>query len=314
MSRWTHVRGGMELVSGPYEFKNKNLAEPEGSWRQAEKDGNKELVAEWEKYYRAFRRNAYLPFPEEQMVVSMPLPGTLYWKKNSRSKEIEKSSALRFTAYIKSLPRARKYIDEAFSLIADNECGLGVRYSLEQNITDSNSSSSCFSFDCDLKEYKKAIDRMYASDDPFNSTCYDRMKDRHMIQDEPDWVEHVNKILVGVRDDVRHCSGMDFMNGLEKALKHLKENGIDIEDGYLEWQDEYEPGRIYAWRSSRLEDTAWRFMVLDRKTNSIIWQRKYLPKKDAEGEIDFDARWYDTVEEGTLGKYEDKGEEDSSDD
>ena len=286
MSQWTHIRGGLELSSSPYEMKNapKSLVEP-----KEEDFATKEEYEKADSKYRyELKKLYYLPYPEEQFKLDMPKPGVSYGKKK-KDGEREKFHTLDFNAKIYSLPRARKYIEEAFKLMPRGESGF--RYSIDQNATDCRSSSSGFMLPCEYKAYQDAINRLYKSDNPWDSYTYDDLR-RWFHIDEDCSTDTINYILVGIRDDIRYASAAEVQDGLEKAFKYLEEHGIDVEDGYLEWQDEYELEYIYAWRLSRLSfDISHQFFKLDIKTNQIVYSKTWVAKRDENGEIIYDKNW-----------------------
>lgn len=282
MSQWTHIRGGLELNSSPFEQKKFGHPEPE------EKDfENREAFLEaHEEWRKLYLKSLYLPFPEEQFKLSAPGLRVRYGdKKEDGTRESFKT--LNFRAAIFSLPRAKKYIKEAFDLLPQGESGF--RYSLDQNRNDSRSSGSGFFIPCLNKYYQQAINKMYYSEDPWHSYDYDQLREYFKIDDDCS-VDDVDYILVGVRSDLRYCSGEELMEGLEKCFLHLRKHRIAIEDGYLEWQDEYEPKVIYSWRRSRIGDIdeVYSFYKLDRTTNQIIYSKTYKYKKDEHGYNDYD--------------------------
>ena len=288
MSQWTHIRGGLELVSGPYEERKpkKPLVEPKREDFETE-EAFKDAHA---KYRWEERKLCYFPYPEEQFKLTMPIPATTYtWHGKDRKRKDHRS--IQVKAYVYSLPRAKKYIEEAFKLMPQGE--LGFRYSLDQNVYDSSSSSSGFWMPCEYKTYKEAINRMYKHDNYFDNYTYDDLRKWFHIDDDCS-VEHVNHILVGVRDDIRYCCADDVQEGLEKMFAYLAEHGIGVEDGYLEWQDEYDPDHIYAWRHSRLGfSISHQYLTLDKKTNKVIHSKTWVRKKDAK--YDDEDKW-DIVE------------------
>ena len=275
MSQWTHVRGGLELVSRPYEKKTpkKPLVEPKREDFETEEAYDEAYT----KYDYEWRKLYYYPYPKEQFKVSMPRPRNSYDWKNKKPG----GPTLEFTAYAYSLPRARKYIDEAFKLFPQGE--LGIRYSVDQTIRDSTSSSSDFDYPCDVKAYQNALTEMYKSEDFFHNYTFEELHKYFDVSNHC-WVEHINHILVGVRDDIRYCSALDFQEGLEKFLDYLEEHDISVEDGYLEWEDEYDPDHIYAWRKSRLHyDFHYQIVKLDRKTNTIVHAKTWIIREDEDG-------------------------------
>lgn len=300
MSQWTHIRGGMQLESSPYEQKKFTLEEP---------DKSKDEDA-WYKWRIAWGKSFYLPYPEEQFKLSMPGLGW-YCGKKKKDGTREEGRTLEFRAYLYSLPRAKKYLDEAFKLLPQGECGF--RYSIKQDVYDGHSSCSGFMTPCLNKYYKDALTRMYHNEDSFyNYTADDLFKWFHV--DKECSVESITGMVIGIRDDIRYCSGEEMMKGLEEFFKYLAEHDITVEDGYLEWEDEYEPDVRYAWRNSRLSfGIEHQFLVLDKKTNKILKSKTYVHKRDENGKLDwkaYDNHEFDIIEEEFPDAIDQKLEED----
>ena len=269
MSQWTHIRGGFELVSSPFEQKKFTLEKP-----------SKDDEVAYDKWRDAYDKSFYLPYPEEQFKLSMPTIHTKY-KKPTKKNPKDSYVTLDFEASIYSLPRARKYIEEAFKLLPQGE--VGFRYSIKQDAYDYSSSCSCFHLPCLFKYYKDALNRMYHSDNVWDSYTYDDLV-RYLHIDKECGVRDITSIVIGVREDLRYCSGGELMRGLESFFKYLREHDIDVEDGYLEWQDEYDHKNIYAWRKSRVfSDCVYEFIIFDKYTNKINYRKSYNYKKDADG-------------------------------
>lgn len=250
MSRWTYVQGVMRLRASPFD-------------RKKGKDG-KERVS--------------IPFPKEQMKVALDGVGVRFDEEGERKQK----GGLDFRAYLCSLPRARKYIDAAFALLPQGE--VGFRYSLSQDLTDGRSSCSAFYHECSEEAFREAVEE-YCSEN------VDRIH-RHGFKELEEyegaalsWVEYVDGITVGIHRPLRYCSGLEFLESLEKAILRLESDGITVEDGYVEWTDAYQPEWIYAWRGGSSPSEAFSFMVLDSKTNAILWKKTYRRKRDANGGI-----------------------------
>lgn len=264
MSQWIHVRGGFEIYGSPFEAKTA-------------KDGEKEL---------------YLPYPEEQVEINAPLISRSY--KDGK----DDGPMLEFRVYIRSLPRMRKYIDKAMSMLPQGEDK--IHYSVYQDPGAARTSSSDFTAECEEKAFKNAVTKMYQSPDPWNSYDYKELSSIHKVG--VSWVDYNTSATICIRNDIRYASGMEFMEALESAIAYLGAHGIGIEDGYLEWEDEYEERWIYAWRCSRISpEEAHCFMILDKKTNAAVWKRKYFLKPDC---FETEAYEYDVQEEGELPKPE----------
>lgn len=257
MSQWTHIRGGLELRSSAYEYKPTK---------------------------QRFN-SAYYPFPEEQFKIGMPEifdTGKGY-------------SGLYFEVYEYSLPRARKYIEEAFELLPQGECGF--RYSIKQDKYDSHSSSGSFDYKCQYDTFKKTILKLYAEQHPYWS--FKDLEENFEVCAE--WVKHVDGIIIGIREDLRYCDGVELLKALEKFFEYLEQNDVEVEDGYLEWQDEYKGGILFSWRKSRIGPEAHHcFYITNINTNEIMYSKIYKRKRLPNGRIDWDADGYDVVETGTI--------------
>lgn len=283
MSRWTHIRGGLELIGEIFRYDGKTKLPDVKDFTSAE-----EFEKARRKYYDNYLRSAYLPYPEEQFKLSAPLLGTRpnYKKKKDKDGCYPEESCLRVpNVYLYSLPNNREYIEKAFKLMPQGE--LGLRYSLSQEITDYSSSTYGWIQveSCLKKYYKEAIARMYSSRDKYNSYDYDRLYKYEGLDMNDTVINYVSSILVAIRDDVRYCSGVEMLKGLEEAIADLSKHGIDIEDGYIEWEDEYKPNLIFSFRKSRIGpiDEDFRFFITDTKNNKIVWSKTYLYKVDAIG-------------------------------
>ena len=293
MSQWTHIRGVIQLTSSPYEQKKFDLVCPKRENFSSEDEYQKAR----EKWRTAFYKSVYLPFPEEQFKLNMPLLGSSYGKKKKDGSREERAT-LDFNAYIYSLPRAKKYIEEAFDLLADKLGRRDVRHSVDQNCNDGTSSCSGFLHSCLYKYYKDAITKMYHFDNYYDSYTYEDLKKYLHIKPECH-TEMIDKILVGVQDDMRCCSGEQVLAGLEEFFKYLKDHDVQIAEGYLEWRDDYYPEFRYAWRKERYENKIYmKFMKLDALSNKMLKAKIYRYKCNADGSRDWDATDFDidTVE------------------
>lgn len=254
MSQWTHVKGTIQLNATPFEFKG------EGE-----------------------EQTKYLPLPEQQFKLMPPL---LRHKHPQPKDPNEINACLEFGAEIYSLPRAEPIIEKLFTeILPHNELGLGVTHSLYQRPHDAHMSSS--GFDCEdiEKAFKEAVSKMYSADDPWRGRSFERLEKWEgaclgMIQ-------YIDAFILSLRSDIRYCSGVEFMEAWRKFLAELGKYNIWFDEGYLEWEDEYDPHHIYAWRSGYLTDIRHQFMILDPVTNEILYAEKYEYPKDDEGYIDY---------------------------
>ena len=224
--------------------------------------------------------SAYLPYPEEQFKILSP---RIVFRHNKDKVE----SCLDFKVYIYSLPAVREIIKKAFDLLPQGECGWS--YAMNQTSCQGWSASSNFTFPICQKYFKDAINKMYSFDNPWDSCSYEVLKKYQNAQ--PSWIQEITDITVGIREDLRYCDGEELQQALEKFFLYLKDNKIEVNDGYLEWIDEYRPDVIYAWRCSKMysDDVIYEFLKLDRTTNKIIHAKRYLYKLDEFNCIDWDA-------------------------
>ncbi len=292
MSQWTHVRGGLELFAGPYEIKKNKLVEPnkkdfesEEAWRDAYWDYKNKLA----KYY-------YLPYPEEQFKITTPRVLEVYHKPTKKDPSETETVLHVDEAFVYSLPRVKKLLDEAFALLPSGE--VGFRYAVKQDCFDSSSCSwaSAFQYPCLDEYYKNALEKLYYNEGHWSRFTFDELVEYQKLNKACS-VNDVNSMIIGVREDLRYCSAQMFQEGLEKFFAFLAEHNIGVEDGYIEWEDEYDPDHIYVWRKSRIShDCACVFLILDATTNAIVHSKNCLYKKTEDGYWDFEAEGYDIVE------------------
>ena len=273
MSQWTHIRGGFELESPAVELNKCKLSRPKG--KRTEKND-----AKWEAYWQEVYKKAYYPFPEEQLKIGVPTLVQCF----------DNECYTKVDAYEYSLPRARKYLEKAFEMLPQGE--LGWHYSILQDNSHCRSSSSDFDYNCSKKQFEKEVVDLYNRDNDgfyLNSTFKELEKYQKI---RLGMVDHVHSFVIGIRDDLRYCSGPELQKALEKFFMYLEDNHIEVEDGYLEWQDEYDPDHIYAWRKSRIEEESHEFLILDRKTNKVIHSRLLKAKWDES----YTKRKYEIIE------------------
>lgn len=278
MSNWTHVRGEIKIIASPYEVREsfKDVKPQEKDFATIE-----EYTKALNEYVHKKNEATYLPFPAEQFDL-----GPARFNRFQPEKP-----CLEFNAFIYSLPRARKYIEEAFKLLPEGELER-IRHHVDQIKTDSNLSMNY----CDvpyLKElYKETLVNRYKHDNPYYTYDFDDLQKYFYVNDHCS-IDLVQDILIGIHDDLRYVSAREFKEALKKFIHYLESNDFDIEDGYIEWEDEAECDEDnirYAWRKSKLDfDCEMRFMTLDATTNKIIEEEVYTFKKDSDGNIDFDS-------------------------
>ena len=284
MSQWTHITGGLEIICQPYEVKKNNLVEPK---RKDFKDRDSFLDA-YRDYREKISKLYYLPYPEEQFKISTPVMLKRYHKPTKKDPSDTETVLHVQQAWVYSLPRAKKYIKEAFDLLPQGEVGL--RYALKQDCYDYTMSSwaSEFDYPCLSKYYKDALNKLYYNDGHYSQYTYEDLIKYQKLDKACD-VNNVTSIIIG------DCSAQELQEGLEKMLQYFEEHHIEVEDGYLEWRDEYYPDYIFAYRKSRMVfDHSHQFLKLDAKTNAIVHSKTWVYKRDPDGRRDFDA--FDIVE------------------
>lgn len=235
MSQWTHIRGGLEFSGRPYE-------------REETGDPKKPRLR--------------LPFPEEQVTLLPPEAGI-----RSRP-DGSKHAVLEFSSVVWSFPRCKPIIDRAAKAFLPHGEGM-LEYSLARPQSHLGSSGNYFHFEDSEAEFKRQIREAYR--EPLTGTLwsFEQLEEWNGIELQSEYISP--RILFTVRDDVRYCSADDMTLSLERFLFFLHGMGIDVEDGYLEWEDEYDPRHRYAFRNSRIkfsDDGA--FLVLDAKTNLVV--------------------------------------------
>lgn len=276
MSQWTHVQGCLLLSSEPFEFKKIKVERP-ADFRNRE--DQPELEEAWEKWREAYLKSAYLPYPEEQFKMSVPVLMNKYNYKTN--KEEAYLYIERITLY--SLPRARKYIEEAFKLLPYGETGF--TYAIKQDWTNCRTSSSSSEFTCLKKYLKDAVNKLYNDEDYFYSHTYDSLKKYNKLDDNP-WIDYVNEIVIGIVEDLRYCSAQELEEGLEKFIRYLESNKVSVCGGMLEFIDEWEENTKHVFRACKYE--GYTFETIDTTANKVIKRKTYSYPKDEKGLIDFD--------------------------
>lgn len=291
MSQWTHVQGCLLLSSGPFEFRKIKVEKPTRE-QLRQRDEKPEVLEAWGRWREAYLKSAYLPFPKEQFKMSIPTLGQKY---NEKTKEDEPCLKIdRITLY--SLPRARKYIEEAFKLLPYGETGF--TYAIKQDYTNCRRSSSAHEYYCLQKYLKDSINKLYHTDDYFFSYDYKDLKKYNNLRDDP-WVDYVEEIVIGIVEDLRYCSAQDLEEGLEKFIAYLEKNSINIVGGLLEYIDDWEDNRKHVFRAC--EYNGYVFETIDTTTNKVILKKTYSYPLEENGLIDFDkfeeSGWVITTEE-----------------
>lgn len=294
MSQWTYIKGCLEVSISPFEKKEIKVQKP-AEIRNPKKEP--ELEPAWEKYRRALFKSFYLPYPEEQFKINTPTMLERYCKKTKKNPE-GKETVLHTEANIYSLPRAKKYLDEAFKLLPYGETGF--TYAVKQDWTNSGSGCSSLEYPCLYKYYKESLEKLYYNEDSWHRyTFEDLVKYQHI--DKDCWINYCEDIVIGIMESLRWCSADELQEGLEKFFKYLEEHEFTIGDGYLEWVDNYEENLRHTWRSYGYD--GYVFETINLESNQVIYRKSYEAPKDEKGFVDWDAfdkKGY-VVKEETFG-------------
>lgn len=230
-----------------------------------------------------------LPYPEEQFKLGSPVvrQGTLSFDGTC----------------IYSLPRAKKYIDEAFKLFPQGE--LGFRYWVDQRSQDSRSCTSGFDIPCLSEYYREAVNRMYAGFEAMwgEKWSYENLREFCNLKGECSY-RVADSIFCGIHTSLRYATAEEVKDSLIKFINYLKEHDISIDGGYLEWYDSYSiyDKFIYAFRTGEWFGE-YSIMKLDKDTNKIIWQLKHIHPKNKNGKgINF--KTFVDIEEDFTNKEE----------
>lgn len=295
MSEWTYVRGCMELSCSAYENKCK-IPEP-FKWTKNLSEEEQEIYRAWR---RKWRRGLYLPYPEEQFKITVPTLLSRY-KKPTKKDPSDYKTILNFHGYLYSLPRAKKYLETAFSMLPQGESGF--RYSIKQDSSDSCSTSICsFSEDCLYKYFKDAINRLYYNEDPWHSWTFDDLRKYQKI-DKSCSTEYVDSMVIGIVQPLRYATADELRSCLEKFFLYLLENDFDICNVYLEWHDNYEYCLRHTCRvDSEFDDIV--FETINTQNNQVIYRRTLAYPRDEHGFIDYDKydKVHPEVKEEELGE------------
>lgn len=278
MSNWTHVRGNIKIIASPYELRDsfKEIKPQKKDFATIE-----EYTKAMQEYLHKKNEARYLPFPQEQFDLG---PARF----NSFRPE---KPCLEFKAFVYSLPRARKYIEEAFKLLPEGEIE-GIRHHVDQIKTDSNLSMNY----CDvsyLKElYRETLVNRYKHDNPYYTYDFDDLQ-KYFYVNEQCSIVYVQDILIGIHDDLRYVSAREFKEALKNFIHYLESNDFDIEDGYIEWEDEAECDENnirYAWRKSYSSYGDMSFFTLNAHTNEIITEERYYYSSSTIDDFTFDIK------------------------
>lgn len=259
MSEWTHICGGFEVGGSPFSFKGEKPDTFFGSG------------------------DAYFVDPKAQLEVLPPEIKYCYTAETEyNATETEYNAALKFDCVVYSLPRIKKYIDNAIKFLPSGENNK-YDYTLTQTRQMSRASSSDFSYPCEEKQFKKVISQMYSIKFDPEETLQD-IENKYKIS--PGWTEYVENVIVGISQDVRYCKATEMLEALEKMCVYLLKHDMYFKRGCLEWSDESTEGKYrYLWRAPNFDmKLKFGFYKLDAKTNKILWAKEYLDMPLKKGE------------------------------
>lgn len=287
MSQWVYIRGCMELSCSPFESKCKEDAPFD--WTKDLNDDEKEI---WYKWVAKWKRSLYLPYPEEQFKITAPRMLNRYHKPTKKNPSDSETVLHVDDAFIYSLPRARKYLDEAFKLLPQGE--VGFRYAVKQDCYDS-SSITMFSYEfeqpCLNKYYKDAINKLYYNEGHWSQWTFDDLV-KYQKLNKVCSVNNVNSMTIGIVESLRWCSADELQKGLENFFQYLRDNEFDINTVLLEWVDCYEENLLHKCTTSS-EFDAIVFETINTKTNQVIYRKTYDYPRTSDGFIDYDSNEYD---------------------
>ena len=298
MSQWTYVRGCMELSCTPYETKFK---EPQPfTWHQTLDDEQKEI---WRNWVTKWRKGLYLPYPEEQFKITTPVVLERYRKPTKKNPSDTEKVLFCEECFVYSLPRAKKYLDEAFDLLPHGE--VGFRYAIKQDCYDYTSSViQTFEEPCLNKYYKAAIDKLYQNEGHWEQRTFEDLVKYQGLNEEVT-TNNVNDMTIGIVESLRWCSADELQKGLEDFFQYLRDHDFEINNVLLEWTDCYEYHLLHRCSSDSRFDTLV-FETINTENNQVIRRKTYYYPTDENGFIDYYSPEYDSkkplVKEEVLGE------------
>ena len=300
MSRWTNIRG--VLVLSVDAFEHKPLKEPRPDFgKKPSCYTDEEREASW-KWRQKYLNKCYLPYPEEQFKVDIPVM-LKRRKKPTKKDPSDEETILCTRARVFSLPKARKYLEHAFSLLPQGECGF--RYAIKQDELDYSSGViGRFEYPCFSRYYKEAINKLYKNGHPFYDWCFEDLC-KYQKLDKECSVDYITDMVIGISQPLRWCSADELREALEKFFSYLRENDFDIDNCLLEWRDGYEYNLLHRCVCNGSFDPLV-FETVDTGKNKVIYRKTYDYPRDENGYIDYDSPEYDEkrplVKEEVLGE------------
>ena len=285
MSQWTYIRGCMELSCSPFESRYK-VPQPFSIF----KDLNEEEKEVWYAWVKKWRDGLYLPYPQEQFKITTPRLLTRYKKPTKKDPSDNETVLFCDECFVYSLPRAKKYLDEAFKLLPQGE--VGFRYAIKQDCWDYTSSVfGMFEEKCLKKYYKDAIDKLYYNENHWERCTFEELVKWQKLNKECT-VNNVNSMVIGIVESLRYASSDEVRSGLEEFFQYLRDHDFDIENVMLEWVDSYE----YNLRHTCRKDGAFEdivFETINTETNQVIYRKTFYYPKDEKGFTNYDCSEYD---------------------
>lgn len=199
MSQWTHVKGCIDL-SGSAAAVDHN---------------NKTAVTKY-----------YLPYPDEQLKLSAPKPT---WVPEGKTR-----GGIDYRVKVYCLPRCKEIVDSIMKLFPSGENNI-INYSLYQPKNRFRLSRGSLN-PWEENIVQNRILRQYQDEEDFVGT-WEELKDYYNIN--IGWVDCATDFTLTISDDLRYCSGVEFLDALEKGIVSLKEQGIEVTEGIIDWADDY---------------------------------------------------------------------------
>lgn len=168
---------------------------------------------------------AELPYPDEQFILKPPSLG---------------ENCLKFDVSLYSLPKV-KPLFEKFSKEFLPHGEFGLTYFLNQQKNDHRSSSNHMDYSCDEEIFEEKLTKLY-EDSPLYRI------NRQLF--EVGWIDTCSDFTFTVDDDIRWCSGYQLMAAFERLFAELSKEEIWLDNGCIEWFDEYESDLVFSIRKS----------------------------------------------------------------
>lgn len=166
-------------------------------------------------------RDWFIPYPDEQIHFGKSLLNTY-----------RDFPMIQMDVTIASLPIAKRIIERYITALPSGEHEI-IKYFLNQDIDDCRSSSSVFSTPELKKIWEKEMVRRH-------SEWADNYKEfSKYTKNKLGWEKHCTQFTLTFSDDLRHCDGDELLVKLLEFFDKLKQEGIEIDSGTIQWYDEW---------------------------------------------------------------------------